>query len=93
MSGIDGHVHATRVLVFVEDLLKGLAAVGRAEDPALGTGPVRMAEGRNVETLRIVGIDGNRRDLLRVAQTEVLPCLARVLGAIHAVTGGEVGAL
>ena len=43
VAGIEGQVHAAGVLVFVENLLKGLAAVERAEDAALGIRAVGMS--------------------------------------------------
>ena len=52
-----------------------------------------MAEDGDEEAVRIVRIDGDRRDLLAVAQAEVRPGLAGVGRFVDAVAGGEVGAL
>ena len=90
---IDVDVVAAGVLVLVQDLLERLAAVGRAEDAALLVRAVRMAEHRDEQPVRIARIDGDLRDLLRVAQAEVRPRLAGVGGLVDAVADREVGTL
>src|SRR5205823_3427662 len=90
---IDGHFDAARVLVAVQDLVERLAAIGGAENAALGVRSVRVAEDGDEEAVRIVRVDGDGRDLLAIAQTEVRPRRAGVGGLVDAVAGGEVGAL
>jgi hypothetical protein len=51
-----------------------------------------MAQSRHVEAVRIVRIDFDVGDHLRVAQAgQVRPRLARVGGLVHPVAGGQVG--
>ena len=69
---------AADVLVLVEDLLEGLSAIGRAEDAAFGIRAVGMSGDRDEQPVRIVRIDGQRRNLLPVAQAKVGPGLARI---------------
>ena len=70
VRGIDLHIVAADVLVLVENLLEGLAAVGRAIDAALGIWSVRMAGDRDKQPIGIVRIDRHCRDLLAVAQAQ-----------------------
>src|SRR5262249_59003433 len=71
----------------------GLAAVGRAEEPALLVGPVRMPEHRDEEPRRVARIDRDLGDLLPLAQAEVAPGSSRVGGLVDAVADGEIGPL
>ena len=71
--GIENEVHASDVLVFVQNLLECLAAVERTEDAALGVGAVGMSLGRNEEAIGILGVDDDGSDLLRFAQPQMLP--------------------
>ena len=68
IARIDADVVAADVLVLVENLLECRAAVGRAEDAALGVRAVRMAERRDEQPIRIARIDLDVRDHRRVAQ-------------------------
>ena len=52
-----------------------------------------MAEDGDEDPVGVAGVDDDLRDLLGVAQAEVLPGLAAVGGPVDAVAGGEVGAL
>ena len=90
---IDGHVRAAGVLVLVEDLLERPAAVGRAINSAFLIGAVRMPEYRHEEPVGVARIDGDLRNLLPVAQTEMHPGLAGVGGFVDAVARREVGPL
>ena len=92
VSGIEAHVVAAGVFVFVENLFEVLAAVGGAENAALGVGSVGMAEGSDVEAVGVFGIDFNVGDHLGIAKTEVSPALAGVDGFIDTIAGGEIGA-
>src|SRR5439155_25758411 len=81
------------VFILVEDLLPRLAAVGRAEDAALGVGPVGVAQHGDEDAVGVLGIDEDRRDLLAVAQAQVFPRLAAVGRFVDAIADGQVGAL
>ena len=61
--------------------------------PRSSFGPYGMAEHRGEDPIRIVRIDGERRDLLAVAQAEVRPGAAGVGRSVDAVAHREVGAL
>ena len=78
---------------FVEHLLERRAAVGRAIDAALLVRTVGMTEGRDEQPVGILRVDGDVRDLLRVAQTEVRPRPAGVGRLVDAVAGREVGTM
>ena len=78
IAGGELHVDAAGVLILVEHLLERLPTVGGAEDPAFGVGAVGVAEDRDEEAVRILGIDRDARDLPTVAEAEVRPCLTGV---------------
>ena len=91
--GIDDDVESADVLVLIENLRERCAAVEGAIDAALRVGAVRMAEHADEQPVCVPRIDGNRSDLLAVAQTEVRPGIAAVAGLVHAVADGKVGPL
>src|SRR6185437_9090571 len=92
VAGIDAHVVAADVLVLVQHFLEGLATVGRAEDAALLVRAVGMAKRGDEQAIRVVRVDRDVRDHLRVAQAQVGPGLAGVGGFVHAVAHGEIRA-
>src|SRR5260370_40482785 len=67
IRGIESEVGGAGVFIFVENFLESLAAVGGAEDAALGVGTVGMPFGGDENAVGIFRVDENRRDLLRVA--------------------------
>ena len=90
---IDVDVVGAGVLVEEEHLLPALAAVGRAEDAALGIGAVGVSEHRGEDAVGVARVDGERRDLLPLLEAEVLPGLAAVGRLVDAVADREIGAL
>ena len=82
---IDGDVAAASVLVDVEDLLPGLAAVGRAKDAALLVGVPQVAGGADEDVVTVQRIDDNPRDALAVRETDVLPVVTAVGALVDAV--------
>ena len=90
---IEGEIGGTGVFVLIKNFLKSLAAVGGAEDAALGVWTIRMAFGGDENAVGIFRIDENRGDLLRVAETEMRPGFSRVGGFVNAIAGGKIGAL
>src|SRR6185369_1660443 len=72
---------------------EGSAAIRRAVDAAFRIRAVGVPEDGDEEAVRIVRIDGDHRDLLAVAQSEVRPGFAGIGRFVHAVAGGEVGTL
>ena len=85
-------VRGAGLLVDVEDLLPRLAAVLRAEDPALGVGAPDVALRRDVDEVRIRRMDADARDLAGVAQPDVLPGPAAVGRLVDAVAVRDVAA-
>ena len=88
---IDVDVVATGVLVLREHLLKRLSAIGRAIDAALLIRSVGMSQRGHEEPVGILGIDGDARNLLRIAQSEVHPRPASVDRLVDAVARRKVG--
>ena len=86
---IHGDVGAPRVLIDVEDLLPGLAAVGGLEDAALLIRPPLVSHSADQGRVRILRMHHDALDTLRVVEAEVLPMLAGVGGAVHAVAVGD----
>src|SRR6266852_648263 len=91
VARIESKIHAADVFVFVEDFLEGLAAVERPEDTTLRVRSVGMPLGRDEETIGLFRIYDDGCDLLRVAQSEMLPGAARVGRLVDAVAYGEIG--
>src|SRR4051812_49344957 len=89
---IEGHVDATGVFVLVEHLLPGLATVGSAENATFRVWPEGMAQSRDKRDVRIVGIDDDLPDRARVAQTDVLPCLATVESLVNSIAVRNIAA-
>ena len=89
---VDVDVVAAGVLVALENGLERLSAVEAAVDAAFPARSIRVAEDGDEDPERIDRIDGDHRDLLRVVQAEVRPRFAGIVGLVHAVTDGEVGA-
>ena len=52
-----------------------------------------MTEDRHEDAVRVGRIDRDARDLLAIAQPEMLPRAPRIVRAIEAVAGGQIGAL
>ena len=61
VGGIEREVDRAGVFVFVEHLLPGVAAIGGAEDAALGVGAVGVAEHGREEAIGIARIDEDAR--------------------------------
>ncbi len=69
--GIENEVHASDVLVFVQNFLECLTAVQRTEDAALGVRTVGMSLGCNEQAIGILGVDDDGCDLFGVAQSAI----------------------
>ena len=93
IRGIDLDVGAAGVFVLGDNSLPGLTAVGRAIDSALFAGSVRMAEHGGENAIRVARIDGERGNLLSIAQAEMRPGFAGVGGFVDAVADREIGAM
>ena len=89
---IEGDVDASGVFIFVENFLPGLAAVGGAEDAALGVRSIGMAEGGYENDVGVIGIDDDFADGARVAESDVFPTFAGVEGFVDSIALRNVAA-
>src|ERR1700691_3581852 len=76
--GIEGHVDASTVLIFIENFFPAFAAIDGAENAAFGVGSIGMAERSYENDVGIIGIDDDFADGTTVAQANVFPSLARI---------------
>src|SRR5712664_2054568 len=94
ICGIESEIGCAGVFVLVENFLESLAAVGGAEDAALGVGTVGMSFGGNENAVGIFRIDEDRGDLLGVAEVlQMRPGFSGVGGFVNAIAGREIRAL
>src|SRR5205823_3727153 len=78
-----------RAVVDVEDSTPGLAPVRRLVDAALLIGSIKPAEGADIHDVRILGVDDDAADLVRLLESHVLPGLAAVGRLVNAVAVGD----
>ena len=71
VSRIEHEINRPGIFIFIENLLPGLAAVERAENATLGIRTIRMPERGDKNAVRILGIDEDRSNLLRIAQSAI----------------------
>ena len=94
--GVDGDVDGADVVGDRRRLKRTFfqvaAAVERAIEAAVGVGIVDVAEGGDVDAVRIVGVDGDAADVLGVVEADVGPGLALIGGLVHAVAVGVLAA-
>jgi len=76
--GIEGHIDAAGVLIFVENFLPALATIGRAKNAAFGVRSKRMAERSYERDVGIIRIHDNFADSATVVQPNVLPGFAAI---------------
>ncbi len=79
------------VLTPEQHVLPGLAAIARPIDTALGIGPVGVAERGHIQRVGIGWVDADLADVTGRLEAKVLPRLAGIGRAIHAVAVGDVG--
>ena len=82
---IDREVDAAGLGAARQDLLPGLPAIPGTEDAARRVRPVRVAEGRDVRGVGILGVDPDLADVPGVLEPEVGPGLAAVGRAVDTV--------
>ena len=90
ISGRHGQRRSAGRIVDVEHLLPVFAAVDRFVDAAIGRRFERVADGGDIDDIRIVHIDGNLRDGRGRIQANVRPRRAAVVRAPHAVAVRDV---
>src|ERR1043166_2722833 len=78
-------VTAGRLRIYIEDLLPALPAVGGLEDPTLLVRPPFASESAGIDEIRILRIDHDAGDLVRVGQSDLRPVLAGVDRLVHPV--------
>src|SRR6185312_8797667 len=86
---IHGHRDHAGVVVDVEHLVPGLAAVGAFEDAALGVWSPDVAKRGGIDHVRILRIDEDPTDDVRGVQPDVLPALAAIHRLVHPLPGQE----
>src|SRR5471032_1320676 len=89
---IKDHGDGAGLIVLIEDLLPGNAAIGRAEDSPLIIRAVGMSECGHKDDVRVPGIDDQRADVPRVLEADILPGLAPIHGLVHAIAVRDVAA-
>jgi hypothetical protein len=92
MLRIEGEVDGATRVVAVEHLPPALAAVGGLEHPALHVASMRMAEGGDVDDVRIARVDADLRDRVRLGEPNVRPGLAGVDRLVDAIPLHDVPA-
>ena len=75
---IEYNVDAAGVFVFVEDIRPGLPAVGGTKDPALLVWAKGMAKSSDQHDVRILRVNNQCANLMRVAQSYVFPVLPAI---------------
>ena len=75
-----------------EDVLPGLAAVARAVDAPLRVRAEGVPGRGEVREVGVVRVDANAPDLARLAQAQVAPGRAVVVGAVHAASRRDIAA-
>src|SRR5579871_5680467 len=80
-----GEIDDAGLIINVEDLLPGRAAVGRLEEPALLIGSIEPAKGPDVNDVGIFGMDLDAARLEGLLEPHVLPGLAPIGRFVHAV--------
>ncbi len=82
---VEGEIDGASVLIPVEDLRPGRAAVQRPEDAAGRVGPEGVPEHRRVDDVRVGGVDAQLADLTAITQPDVgpgLPGVGRLVDAV-----------
>src|SRR5690606_2693195 len=90
--GVQRQVDRAGLGALVEHLAPGLAAVDRLEDAALLVRPEGMPERRDVDDVRVLGVDAHLGDVAGVGQAHVPPGAPAVGGLVHAVAVRHVDA-
>src|SRR5262249_37241796 len=92
MTGLEHHVDRARVAIWTQDLRPVGSAIRRLEETALRVRTVGVPECGDIDDVRVMRVDLDAPDLLRVAQAHELPGMAAVARAVHPVTLGDVRA-
>src|SRR5262249_25519795 len=85
LARVNGHVDEAGLLVEELDLGPGPAAVAGLVQPALGVWRPDVAQGRDVDDVRFLGMNHDPANVPSVAQAGVVPGLAAVGRFVNAV--------
>src|ERR1051325_5081723 len=89
---VEDEIDRARLVVTIENLLPGLAAVFRAEDAALSVRAEGVPERRDVDDIRVARVNAHAPYLPRVFEAHALPGLARVGRFVDAVAVRDIAA-
>ena len=94
MRGLVGSIERSTAPArsLLKSTLPGAAAVARAEDAALAVGAPGVAEGGDVDEVRVGRVDADAPDVAGVAQADGSPGAAAVGGPVDAVAVRDVAA-
>ena len=92
VCGVDRDVDCPGDIALVEDLLPGLAAILCAKDAALFIRAGHVAESCDIGDVRILRVDAQGADLLRVCQADMRPGVTGVGRFVDTVAVGGVPA-
>src|SRR5262249_23710215 len=85
VAAVHDEIGRPGLVIDVQNLLPGLAAIGRLEDAALFVGREQVAQRRDVDDVRVDRVDDDASDVLAVLQAHVLPGAAGVGRFVNAV--------
>src|SRR5262249_40089894 len=89
---VQGQIDHSSIGAAIEHLLPVASAILRAINASIRMRAVHVTEHHNIYQVRIPRIDADAGDLPRVAQSDVLPDLARVGGLVDAVAEADLAA-
>ena len=89
---IENNIDRAGVFVLAQDLGPRLAAIGRAENSAIGIRPIGVPDGSHENDVRIIRMDDERADMASIFQADVVPIAAAIDGLINAIAVGDVAA-
>ena len=89
---IHNEVNRTGTIITEEDFLPDRTAIGGSEYTTVCTRPERVAERRNVRSLRISRVHSNTPNRMRILQPEMVPGLSTVVGTVYPITLEHVSA-
>ena len=89
---VEGDIHSPRALVAEEDALPGVAPIRAPEQAALLARRAVFPERRDIDDVRVRGMDADLGDAVRLGESDVLPRLAGVAAPVDAVPRHDVAA-
>ena len=90
--GIHGEIDRPGVFIDIQNTLPDLAPIGGAIDAPLFIGTEDMAEGGDIDEIRILRMNQHLADLAAVLEADVLPGLSGIDGLVDSIAMREVAA-